>query len=94
MHNACIYLSLGSAKYLNACESTGKITVHYCTEGWQQALAVLASHTFQELHLEQTFPVHSCPVSSSTAVGCQRQGSPPLLTRERPRQRAWVRHIA
>lgn len=56
--------------------SMGKTAVHYCKERWQQALAVLASPSTQELHLEQTFPVHRCTVSLSTAVGCQRQGSP------------------
>lgn len=99
MYSACIYLSLGSAKYLNAHEHHGKIAVHHCKEGWQQALALLASHSIHGLHLEQTFPVHRCTASSSTAaqahsaVGYHRQGSP-SLTRERPWQGAWVRHVA
>jgi len=59
----------------------------------------LDSPGFQQLpritHVERASPVPTCTASSATTTWCQRagQGSHHSLTRKRPRQRAWVRHV-
>lgn len=68
----------------------------YCN-GQQQSSTVLSLSGLagRIMLLEAMSPVHTCTVSSAITMWGQRakQGTCCLLTRKRPWQRAWVRHI-